>query len=125
MTKNKIKTIVMVVAIILALALAAGWIAQTVVNKQKQETPETETSGNFTVEPESNKLMRLTAMPLFANDGIATQAGEAFVITATALDENGDKLAEQQLFDWSMAWANSANGNVTRSEERRVGKECL
>ena len=41
MTKNKIKTIVMVVAIILALALAAGWIAKTVLNKQKQETTET------------------------------------------------------------------------------------
>lgn len=35
MAKSKIKTIIMVVAILLALALAGGWIAQTVVSKQK------------------------------------------------------------------------------------------
>ena len=35
MIKNKTKTIITVVAIILCLALAGGWIAQTVINKQK------------------------------------------------------------------------------------------
>lgn len=114
MAKNKIKTIVMVVAIILVLALAGGWIAQTVVTKQKEETPITETSGNFTVTPESTKYMRLSAMPFTASydDDIALQSEEGFTITATAIDENGDTLSEQQVFDWSMAWASSNSGNV-------------
>lgn len=114
MTRNKIKTIVMVIAIILALALAGGWIAQTVVTKEKQELPETETAGSFTVTPESNKYMRLAAMSLAASadDGIAAQEEEGFIITATAVDENGDTLSEQQVFDWSMAWASSNSGNV-------------
>lgn len=49
MTKNKIKTIVMVVAILLCLALAGGWIAQTVVNKQKQEKLMAKDLGHFNV----------------------------------------------------------------------------
>lgn len=114
MNKNKIKTIVIVVALLLCLALAGGWIAQAVVTKQKQELPEIETAGSFIVTPENNKYMRLAAMPLSASadDGIAAQAEEGFTITATAVDENGDTLSEQQVFDWSMAWAGSNSGNV-------------
>jgi len=53
MSKNTIKNIIMVVAIILCLALAGGWIAQTVVNKKKDE-PKPETSSCFTVTPEND-----------------------------------------------------------------------
>ncbi len=113
MTRNKIKTIVMVVAIILALALAVGWIAQTVINNKKQDKPETETASNFVVTPESDKLLRLTATPLSVNDGISAQSEGGYTITATAVDENGDNLSEQQLFDWSMAWASANSGNVS------------
>ena len=112
MTKNKIKTIVMVVAILLCLALAGGWIAQTVVNKQKEKEPVIETASNFTVTPQSNELVRLTAAPLSAS-GDAAQSEEGFTITATATDENGDKIPEQQVFNWSMAWSGAGTGNVT------------
>jgi len=107
MTKNKIKTIVMVVAIILALTLACGWIAQTVVNKQKQETPITETESNFTVTPDNNEFMRLTAMPLTAEQyddyGIMPIAQSAYTITATITPSNAD----DKTVDWSVAWKDS------------------
>lgn len=107
MTKNKIKTIVMVVAIILALTLACGWIAQTVVNKQKQETPVTETASNFTVTPDNNEFMRLTAMPLTAAQyddyGIMPIAQSAYTITATITPSNAD----DKTVDWSVAWKDS------------------
>lgn len=113
MTKNKIKTIVMVVAIILCLALAAGWITQTVVNKKEQEIPETESTGNFTVTPENTPKMRLSATLLTAEEGLSAQSEEGYTINATAVDENGDTLSEQQVFDWSMAWASTNTENVT------------
>lgn len=114
MIKSKIKTIVMVVAILLCLALAGGWIAQSVTRKGKLETSLTETSGSFTVTPESTKYLRLAATPLSSNTdgGVLVQSEEAFTITATAVDENGDTLSEQQVFDWSMAWVSSNSGNV-------------
>ncbi len=107
MTKNTIKNIVMVVAIILCFALAGGWIAQTVVNKQKQETPITETESNFTVTPDNNEFMRLTAMPLTAEQyddyGIMPVAQSAYTITATIRPSNAD----DKTVDWSVAWKDS------------------
>lgn len=50
MSKNTIKTIIMVVAIILCLALAGGWIAQTVVTKQKENEPTAYTAVDVTAE---------------------------------------------------------------------------
>lgn len=110
MIKNKIKTIVMVVAILLCLALAGGWIAQTVVIKQKQEVPVTETAGSFTVTPDNNEFMRLTTMPLLAEQyddyGIMPIAQSAYTITATITPSNAD----DKTVDWSVAWkdANSS-----------------
>lgn len=110
MTKNKIKTIVMVIANLLCFALAGGWIAQTVVTKQKQEIPVTETESNFTVTPENNKFMQLTAMPLTAEQyddyGIMPLAQSAYTITATITPSNAD----DKTVDWSVAWkdANSS-----------------
>lgn len=107
MIKNKIKTIVMVVAILLCLALAGGWIAQTVVNKQKQEIPVTETASNFTVTPDNNELVRLTAMPLLAEQyddyGIMPIAQSAYTITAIITPSNAD----DKTVDWSVAWKDS------------------
>lgn len=107
MIKNKIKTIVMVIAILLCFALAGGWIAQTVVNKQKQETPITETESNFTVTPDNNEFMRLTAMPLTAEQyddyGIMPVAQSAYTITATIRPSNAD----DKTVDWSVAWKDS------------------
>lgn len=107
MTKNKIKTIVMVVAILLCLALAGGWIAQTIVMNQKQEIPETETASNFIVTPESNKFMSLTATPLTAEQyddyDIMPVAQSAYTITATITPSNAD----DKTVDWSVAWKDS------------------
>lgn len=107
MTKNTIKNIVMVVAIILCFALAGGWIAQTVVIKQKQETPVTETASNFTVTPDNNEFMRLTAMPLLAGQyddyGIMPIAQSAYTITAIITPSNAD----DKTVDWSVAWKDS------------------
>lgn len=117
MTKNKIKTIVMVVAILLCLALAGGWIAQTIVNKQKQKTPVTETSNNFVVTPENNKLMRLTATPLTAAQyddyGIMPIAQSAYTITATITPANAD----DKTVDWAVAWK---DGNSTWAKGKTV-----
>lgn len=118
MIKSKIKTIVMVVAILLCLALAGGWIAQTVVNKQKQEAPViTETVSNFTVTPESNKFMRLTAKPLTAEQyedyGIMPIAQSAYTVTATITPSNAD----DKTVDWSVAWK---DGNSTWAKGKTV-----
>lgn len=117
MNKNTIKTIAMVVAILLCLALAGGWIAQTVVNKQKQELPETETAGSFIVTPKSNKLMSLTATPLTAEQyedyGIMPVAQSAYTITATITPSNAD----DKTVDWAVAWK---DGNSTWAKGKTV-----
>ena len=117
MNKNTIKTIVMVVAIILCFALAGGWIAQTVVNKQKQELPETETAGSFIVTPKSNKFMSLTATPLsteqYEDYGIMPVAQSAYTITATITPSNSD----DKTVDWAVAWE---DGNSSWAKGKTV-----
>ena len=98
---NKIKTIIMVVAVILALTLACGWIAQTVVSKQKepvQITAEEADGSGLLLTPLSTSAMRLAATPL------AEQSGDSYVLTATITPSNaGDKGV-----DWSVNWNDSS-----------------
>lgn len=116
MIKSKIKTTVMVVAILLCLALAGGWIAQTVVSKQKQEVSVTETESNFTVTPESTKNMQFTATHLTAEQyddyGIMPLAQSAYTITATITPSNADAA-----IDWSVAWK---DGNSSWAKGKTV-----
>lgn len=109
MTKSKIKTIFMVVAILLCLALAGGWIAQSVVSKQKQDIAVAEAADNFAVTPESNEFMQLSAVPLSAEQyddfGIMPIAQSAYSITATIIPSNAD----DKTVDWSVAWKNSSS----------------
>jgi len=118
MTKNKIKTIVMVVAIILALTLAGGWIAQTVINKKKQQAPATETASCFIVTPENdeNGIMALSA-ELYAatNDtedknaaAAAYFTGQAYSLTANVLSFQGNDEVT-----WDVAFLNPDTAYAT------------
>lgn len=109
MKKDTIKNIVMAIAIFLAFALATGWIVQTLIVNQNQSESKMQPASNFSVTPESNRIMRLSATALSSD----AEQEEAFEITAMAVDENGDRLEEHQLFDWSMAWVSHNTGNVT------------
>lgn len=115
MTKNKIKTIVMVVAIILAIALAAGWIAQTVITKQKQNTPVTETeeliAGGMTMDDgntESNGVLLMSAKIAtadYAANGISPQAESAYTLTASIFPYD----AINKTVDWRIEFKNKTS----------------
>lgn len=130
MTKNKIKTIVMVVALILVVALAAGWIAQTVISKQGTEN-EPDKTAVFTVTPQNGAdEMRLMSQRYSLEE--ATAAAEIYTITAETQYYSGD-------ITWSLAWTgeevywNSSEKTADASDcikltvidERSVQVECL
>lgn len=120
MTKNKIKTIVMVVTILLALTLAVGWITQTVV-KNKKDNSYTETTGCFIVTPDNseNGIMTLSA-ELYSesvSDGesinenaAAFYTGEVYTLTADVSSVKGNNEV-----NWSVSFKNPnsiyASGN--------------
>lgn len=120
MTKNKIKTIVMVVAIILALTLAGGWIAQTVVSKQKEPityTPVDETyeGMQMAVANEDNGIKLMSAriaVEDYDDYGVSAQAESAFTITATVIDEYGHSPEHIQQVTYSMAWASTNSADI-------------
>lgn len=108
----------MVVAIILCLALAGGWIAQTFVRKeQNKKTSATETDGCFVVTPENteNSIMTLSA-ELYATEAtedINAQAaafftGETYTLTANVSSLNGNNAV-----DWSAAFIDTTTQYAT------------
>lgn len=119
MIKNKIKTIITVVAIILCLALAGGWIAQTVINKQKANEPTVNTTVDEPVEgmqldvaKESNGV-KLTSARIASEDydeyGVSAQAESAYTLTAS--NDSGDSSLERYVWsftfkDGASSWAN-------------------
>lgn len=116
MTKNKIKTIAMVVAIILVVTLAGGWIAQTLVSKKKQEVINTEAEGSFILTPENTEAMCLTVMPLSysSDDGIATVAENSYILTAS--NDSGDSSLDKYIWsfefkDKTSSWANGKSAS--------------
>lgn len=108
MTKNKIKNIVMIVAVILCLVIACGWIAQTAI-KNKAKISEAETAGCFILTPENkeNSVMTLAVSSLTATDGAqdtrdtaaAFYRGQAYTLTANVVNVIG-----QPEVTWSVAF---------------------
>lgn len=119
MIKNKIKTIITVVAIILCLALAGGWIAQTVINKHKENEPTVNTMVNETTEgmqldiAKENNGVRLMSARIASEDydvnGVSAQAESAYTLTAS--NDSGDSSLERYVWsftfeDGTSSWAN-------------------
>lgn len=119
MIKNKIKTIFTVVAIILCLALAGGWIAQTVINKHKENEPTVNTMVNETTEgmqldiAKENNGVGLMSARIASEDydvnGVSAQAESAYTLTAS--NDSGDSSLERYVWsftfeDGTSSWAN-------------------
>lgn len=130
MSKNTIKNIIMVVAIILCFALAGGWIAQTVVRNKKEN--EVNDAAVFTVTPQNTaSKMKLMAQTYSGDDVISTHA-ETYTITAETKYYSG-------AVNWTLSWTGSevywnssektTNVNncikLTTIDERTVRVECL
>lgn len=115
MEKSKLKTIVMIIALVLVVALTAGLIAQSVTIKklkQSQEqlqttyaTDENGNSMNNSTVYNLPKAMKFTAMALAANSAGISVNVTAAVEPATATNK---------AVDWSVMWSDSSNtANVT------------
>lgn len=116
MSKNTIKNIIMVVAIILALSLAGGWIAQTVVNNKKAE-PKSETASCFVVTPENeeNGIMTLSA-ELYATEAtedINAQAAAFYTGATYTLTVNVSSLQGNNAVDWEATFINPTTQYAT------------
>ena len=120
MAKSKIKTIIMVVAILLALALAGGWIAQTVVSKQKG-TVQAEASENakdgmqVDLDNDGNEVQLMSALIAEADYdeyGVSALAESAYTLHATVTPDN----VSNKDLTWSLSFANPtsswANGKT-------------
>lgn len=106
MTKNKIKTIIIVVACVLVVALAAGLIAQSIAGKNKEvsgTTDTTDTGSRFVVtsDNDGNGAVTLSA-ELYSAEA---DAGDTYILTATVLPEN----AVNKDLDWSVSFVDAAS----------------
>lgn len=133
MSKSKIKTIVMVVAIVLCLALAGGWIAQAVVTNKKNSNNVDE-SAVFTVttQNKSSSKMKLTAQAYTDSPEVVTYGNESYILTAETSHYSGN-------IRWTIAWTGSEiywNGSekttsasdcvkLTEIDNRSVRVQCL
>lgn len=113
MTKNKIKTIVMVIAVVLVLALAGGWIAQTVVSKQNSPVlPQTEEnpSGGMQLDiSNATNGVKLTSALIATEDyaeyGISALSETAYSLNATVTPAN----APNKNLTWALAFQNPSS----------------
>lgn len=114
MSKNTIKNIVMVVAIILCIALGGGWIAQTVIRNNEEKA---NAAAVFTVTPQkkSSKL-KLSARVLSDDEDVSTFTN-AYTITATTSFYGGD-------IKWSMGWTGETVYWNT-AEKTTVVRDCV
>lgn len=110
MTKNTIKTIIMVVAILLVLALAGGWIAQAVVSKQKEPVynqAADNAKDGMQVELENNDSGIQFASARIATEdygeyGVSALAESAYTINATVTPAN----SPNKSLKWALSFAN-------------------
>lgn len=110
MTKSKLKTIVMIIALVLVAALTAGIIAQSVTisklkqaQEQLQTTNATDENGNYmdnSTVYELPKAMSFSAMALAANP-----AGISVNVTASVEPST----ATNKAVDWSVMWSDNTN----------------
>ncbi len=113
MTKNTIKTIIMVVAILLVLALAGGWIAQSVVSKQKEPVynqAADNAKDGMQVELENNDSGIQFASARIATEdygkyGVSALAESAYTLNATITPEN----APNKNLTWVLSFANPSS----------------
>lgn len=132
MTRSKIKTIVMVVAILLCLVLAGGWIAQTVI-ADKKSGDKVDNSAVFTVTPQNTaSKMKITARTYFDDSVVSTYGNETYILTAETPHYSGS-------ITWTTAWTGDAvywNSSeqtaivsncvkLTEIDNRSVRVECL
>ena len=113
MTKSTIKTIIMVVAIILALTLAGGWIAQAVVSKQK-EPVQAQVSENakdgmqVELENDGNEIQLMSAL-IAVDDydeyGVSELAETAYTLNATITPAT----ATNKNLTWALSFANPSS----------------
>lgn len=119
MQKSKIKTIAMITAILLVLALAGGWIAQSVTSSKGRDTElptvsddRSDKLNSFIVSSEENEmaLMSICAMSVSADaeDGIAALAENSYTLKATIKPDN----TSNQSVEWSAAWKNASSSWV-------------
>lgn len=110
MTRTKLKTIVMIIALVLVVALTAGLIAQSItISKLKQAQEQLQTI-NATDENDNKmdnstvynlpKAMKFSAMALAANP-----AGISVNVTANVEPST----ATNKAVDWSVMWADTTN----------------
>lgn len=123
MIKSKIKTIVMVIAILLCLALAGGWIAQTVVHKQKEPTlaqayEKAKDGMQVDLDNDGNEVQLMSALIAEADYdeyGVSALAESAYTLNATVTPDN----ANNKGLTWSLSFANPtsswANGKTPSS----------
>ncbi len=119
MSKNTIKTIIMVVAVILCLALAGGWIAQTVVSKQKENEPTAYTAIDETAEgmqlgiAKANSGVKLTSARIATEDyaeyGVSAQSETAYTLNATVTPAN----APNKNLTWALSFENPSSAWAT------------
>ena len=130
MIKNKIKTIITVVAMIFCLALAGGWIAQTVINKQKENEPTVNTTVDEIAEgmqldvAKENNGVKLMSARIASEDydeyGVSAQAESAYTLTAS--NDSGDSSLERYVWsftfkDGTSSWANGKKATATCTVE--------
>lgn len=123
MTKSKIKTGVMVIAILLCFALAGGWIAQTIVRKQKEpalaQASENAKDGmQVDLDNDDSEVQLMSALIAeadYAEYGVSALAESAYTINATVTPDSENNKG----LTWSLSFANPtsswANGKTPSS----------
>lgn len=137
MTKSKIKTIIMVVAVLLVLVLAGGWIAQSVVQKDNQTVTVADAEGCFIVTPNNteNAIMTLSAEIYSADSESSTNfyTGEIYLLTANIESVKGHNDVEWsvEFIDTTTAYAmdNDVSNYIElitdESDSHKVLVKCL
>ncbi|MDE5721717.1 MAG: hypothetical protein K2I30_03120 [Clostridia bacterium] len=115
MTISKLKTIVMIIALVLVVALTAGLIAQSVtIGKLKQSQEQLQTT--YATDENGNKMDNSTVynLPKAMSFSAVALAANPTGITVNVTASVEPSTATNKAVDWSVMWADSTNtANVT------------